>query len=91
MKEEGRKLLSLLILWFWTTVIGLENCCEEVLISSSGPGFEYQRDRLGVYKMIPNQKFNDKPLYKKVDGDDYIYFWKFTDPDNGFGHNWIVR
>ena len=25
----------------------LENCCEEVLISSSGPAAEYQADRLG--------------------------------------------
>ena len=41
--------------------------------------------------MLPNQQLNDKPVYKKVNGDDYLYFWKFTDPDDGFGHNWVVR
>ena len=69
----------------------LEKCCDEILISSSGPAAEYQADRLGVYKKLPNQEFNNKPLYRKVDGDDYLYFWKFTDPDNDFGHNWLVR
>ena len=46
---------------------------------------------LGVYKKLPNREFNGKPLYRKVNGDDYLYFWKYTDPDNDFGHNWIVR
>ena len=69
----------------------LEKCCDEVLVASSGPAEEYQGERLGVYKKLPNQQFNDKPLYRKVDGDDYLYFWKFLDPDNGAGHNWLVR
>jgi hypothetical protein len=66
-------------------------CCDEVLIASSGPGEEYQSDRLGVYKQLENQKFNDKPLYRKVDGDDYLYFWIFEDEDNDYGDNWLVR
>ena len=66
------------------------NCCDEVLLTSSGPGEEYQNDRLGVYKAIPGKKFNDKPLYKQVDGDDFIYFWIWDDQD-GSGHNWLVR
>ena len=70
----------------------LEKCCDEILISSSGPAEEYQEERLGVYKKLPNQQFNDKPLYRKVDGDDYLYFWKFYDQDdNGAGQNWLVR
>ena len=36
------------------------------------------------------RKFNDKPLYKQVDGDDYIYFWIWDNSDGG-GHNWLIR
>ena len=80
------------VLFLWQNLINaLEQCCDEVLLTSSGPGAEYQNDRLGVYKMIPNSELNNRPLYKKVNGDDYIYFWKFTDPDQNLGHNWIVR
>ena len=39
---------------------------------------------------MPGRKFNDKPIYKQVDGDDYIYFWHW-DIDDGGGHNWLVR
>ena len=86
-----RKLLLVFGTFLVVVVESLEKCCDEILISSSGPGAEYQGERLGIYKKLPNQEFNNKPLYRKVDGDDYLYFWKFTDPDNDFGHNWIVR
>ena len=32
------------------------DCCDEVLVSSSGPAEEYQSDRLGVYISVPGTK-----------------------------------
>ena len=29
------------------------DCCDEILVSSSGPAEEYQGDRLGVYISVP--------------------------------------
>ena len=69
---------------------GLDKCCDELLVSSSGPAEEYQADRLGVYKQLQNSELNGKPLYRKVDGDDYFYFWKWDQQDGG-GHNWLIR
>ena len=32
------------------------DCCDEILVSSSGPAEEYQSDRLGVYISVPGTK-----------------------------------
>lgn len=83
--------LAIFYIQFASILSQLQKCCDEVLVTSSGPGKQYQSERLGVYKMLPNREFNDKPLYKKVDGDDYLYFWIFDEANNGQGHNWLIR
>ena len=64
-----------------------EDCCESLLITSSGLAQEYQLDRLGIYD-ITQKVINDRPVFKKRNGDDYLYYWKFK---NNKGHNWLIR
>ena len=48
--------------------------CKEVLLSSSGPSKEHQRDKMGEFFLWGF--YNDRPVYQHVSGLDFLYYHK---------------
>ena len=53
-------------------------------LASSGPAAAHQSSRMGRYEKMEDFELNDKPVYKHVDSENYLYF-----SDGGSGY-WLV-
>ena len=55
-----------------------------VKVASSGPAASHQATRMGNYEKMEDFELNDKPVYKHVDSENYLFFSAV-----GSGH-WLV-
>ena len=51
-----------------------EDYPESITITSTGPAAEKQLMRMGRYFLEADKAAQNRPVYKKRDSDDYIYF-----------------
>ena len=51
-----------------------EDYPESITITSTGPAAEKQLMRMGRYSLEADKAAQNRPVYKKRDSDDYIYF-----------------